>query len=148
MCIRIKNLKSGVLNLVIYVSCSITTSTCMQLNLNRKYKVCCMLCFGLNLLLACISYFFFALVEKGPCKYEKIDGKSKFQQLCMCLYFCLCLVDSAQSSTHYIRYLVLHEGHWGADFQSTITRKLINKTHGNKIILLFVHTYIHTHIHT
>lgn len=35
---------------------------------------------------------------------------------------------SAQNSTHY-RYPVLHEVCWGADLQSTITRKLINETH-------------------
>ncbi|XP_068761276.1 nuclear pore complex protein Nup85-like [Montipora capricornis] len=35
---------------------------------------------------------------------------------------------SAQGSTHY-RYPVLHEVCWGADLQSTITRKLINETH-------------------
>ncbi|XP_015767153.1 PREDICTED: nuclear pore complex protein Nup85-like [Acropora digitifera] len=39
---------------------------------------------------------------------------------------------SAQNSTHY-RYPVLHEVCWGADLQSTITRKLINETHGNEI---------------
>jgi len=37
---------------------------------------------------------------------------------------------TSQSSTHY-RYPVLHEVHWGADFQSVVTRKLINETHGN-----------------
>ncbi|XP_020605854.1 nuclear pore complex protein Nup85-like [Orbicella faveolata] len=35
---------------------------------------------------------------------------------------------TSQSSTHY-RYPVLHEVRWGADFQSVITRKLINETH-------------------
>ena len=51
----------------------------------------------------------------------------------MSLYFLSFIIESAQSSTHY-RYPVLHEVHWDADFQSTITRKLINETHGNKIL--------------
>lgn len=50
---------------------------------------------------------------------------------CLNLY----LIGTSQSSTHY-RYPVLHEVHWGADFQSVITRKLINETHGNVKIMI------------
>ena len=53
----------------------------------------------------------------------------------LCLFY-LYFVESAQSSTHY-RYPVLHEIHWGADFQSTMTRKLINETHGKTMFVLF-----------
>ncbi|KAJ7362005.1 Nucleoporin nup85 [Desmophyllum pertusum] len=42
---------------------------------------------------------------------------------------------TARGSTHY-RYPVLHEVRWGADFQSIITRKLINETHGNVMIVI------------
>ena len=45
-------------------------------------------------------------------------------------YFDFFFTGTSQSSTHY-RYPVLQEVRWGADFQSVITRKLINETHGN-----------------